>query len=146
MRFVRSLGTTIFGGFISTRPELDLDSSVITIESNRYELLLERMMRQFIELRDGRQTLVTLDLDPFLKQLQEQTAAGIEQRAACQADELGGRVRNRPRETSIRESMGTSNGSSIQLESANGEALLKINTQFMPMDQRIGRFFKVGSE
>ena len=106
-------------------------SGLIRIGSNRYELLWKNDT-QFIELADGRKTLITLDLNPFLKQLQKQTAAGtnsglLAKLMSLESESAAARVR-----LQFESLVGTRNGSSIQLQSANGEALLKLNAPVQP--------------
>src|SRR5262245_17753342 len=50
-------------------------SSVLTIGSNHYELFWGPDV-QVVELRDGKETLVKLDMGPFLERLRQQTAGG----------------------------------------------------------------------
>ena len=100
-------------------------SSVITIDTRRYELFWGREENR-IELKDGRQTLVTLDLGPFLKRLQQQTGGGSnhglsEALMSLEGESASARVKLRFESIS-----GTRESSGIQMNTANGDVLLKI--------------------
>ena len=100
-------------------------SSVITIDTRRYELAWARDENR-IELKDGRQALVTLDLGPFLKRLQEQTVQGsnsglAEELMSLERESASARLKLRFESIS-----GTREGSGIQMNTANGDILLKL--------------------
>jgi|SoiMethySBSTD1v2_1073268.scaffolds.fasta_scaffold05784_5 uncharacterized protein DUF4153 len=100
-------------------------SSVITINTRRYELFWGRDENR-IELNDGRQRLVALDLVPFLKRLQEQTVQGSntglsEELMSLEGESASARVKLRFESIS-----GTREGSGIQINTANGDILLKL--------------------
>jgi len=98
--------------------------SVITIGPDRYELFWGDNP-QLIELKEGQDTLVTLDLKPFLERLYQQTAEGSnnglpDKLMSLDGESLSARVKLRF------ESLAGKRGSTgIQLDSAHGEVLLK---------------------
>jgi MFS family permease len=99
--------------------------SVITIGPSRYELLW-RNDGHVIELTDGRRTLLTLEMKPFLARLQHQTAQGANSGLPTEVMSMEGEsvtARVRLRFESV---MGTRDQNGIQLESASGDALLKL--------------------
>jgi Domain of unknown function (DUF4153) len=100
------------------------NSSIITIGSRRYELLWTRD-QQLIELRDGRQTLVTLDLKPFLQRLQQQTGQGSNQGLSEALMSLEGESAAARLRLRFETLAGKRDSSGIHLETAHGEALLK---------------------
>jgi len=100
-------------------------SSVMTIDTRRYELVWARDENR-IELGDGRQGLVTLDLGPFLKRLQQQTVQGSnsglsEELMSLEGESASARVKLRFESIS-----GTRQDSGIQMNTANGDVLLKL--------------------
>jgi len=106
-------------------------SSVITIDTRRYELFWGRDENR-IELKDGRQALVILDLGPFLKRLQEQTVQGsnsglAEELMSLEAESASARVKLRFESIS-----GMREGSGIQMNTANGDVLLKFKETTQP--------------
>ena len=106
-------------------------SSVITIDTRRYELFWGRDENK-IELKDGRQALVILDLGPFLKRLQEQTVQGsnsglAEELMSLEAESASARVKLRFESIS-----GMREGSGIQMNTANGDVLLKFKETAQP--------------
>jgi hypothetical protein len=106
-------------------------SSVITIDTRRYELFWGRDENR-IELKDGRQALVILDLGPFLKRLQEQTVQGsnsglAEELMSLEAESASARVKLRFESIS-----GMREGSGIQMNTANGDVLLKFKEIAQP--------------
>jgi hypothetical protein len=101
-------------------------SSVITIDTRRYELFWGRDENR-IELNDGRKVLVALDVGPFLKRLQQQTVQGsnsglAEELMSLEAESASARIKLRFESIS-----GTREGSGIQMNTANGDVLLKLN-------------------
>jgi hypothetical protein len=99
-------------------------SSVITIDTRRYELFWSRDENR-IELKDGRQALVALELGPFMNRLQEQTVQGsnsglAEELMSLESESASARIKLRFESIS-----GTRAGSGIQMNTANGDVLLK---------------------
>jgi hypothetical protein len=99
--------------------------SVITLGPRRYELFW-RGDPQLIELRDGQQTLVTLDLKPFLKRLQQQTAEGSNNGLSDEVMSLDAESPSARIKLRFENLTGKRDSSGIQLDTAHGEALLKL--------------------
>jgi hypothetical protein len=100
-------------------------SSVITIGSSRYELFWGPDVR-FVELREGKDTLVKLDMGPFLERLRQQTAEGSntglsEETMSLEGESTSARIKLRFENLS-----GTRDSSNIRLNNAHGEVLLKL--------------------
>jgi len=103
-------------------------TGLIRIGTNRYELLWKDDA-QSIELTDGRQPLVTLDMNPFLKRLQEQTAPGSNTGLPVELMTLEGESAVARLRLQFESLVGTRSGPIIQLQSTYGEALLKIKVR-----------------
>ena len=106
-------------------------SSVITIGGRNYELFWNRDENR-IELKDGRQTLVTLDLGPFLKQLQQQTGGGSNHGLSEALMSLEGKSASARVKLRFESISGTRESSGIQLNTANGDLLLKLRETLVP--------------
>jgi uncharacterized protein DUF4153 len=100
-------------------------SSVITIDTRRYELFWGRD-ENLIELNDGRQVLVALDVGPFLKRLQQQTVQGSNSGLAEELMILEGESASARIKLRFESISGTREGSGIQMNTANGDVLLKL--------------------
>ena len=101
------------------------NSSAILIRQRSYELFWSRD-ENHIELRDGRQTLVALDLGPFLKRLEQQTVQGSnsgisEELMSLEAESASARVK-----LCFESLSGMRESSGIVLNTSNGDVLLKI--------------------
>jgi hypothetical protein len=122
---VRSVaGYDYLARFNLYKTNASISSSVITINTRRYELFWGRDENR-IELNDGRQRLAALDLGPFLKRLQQQTVQGSnsglsEELMSLEGESASARVKLRFESIS-----GTREGSGIQINTANGDILLK---------------------
>ncbi|MGH9426325.1 MAG: hypothetical protein ACRD2L_08485, partial [Terriglobia bacterium] len=75
---------------------------------------------------DGPQTLVSLDLGPFLQRLQQQTAGGSNQGVSEELMSLEGESPSARIKLRFEGLTGKRDGSGIRLEQAHGEVLLKI--------------------
>ena len=103
-------------------------TGLIRIGTNRYELLWKNDA-PFIELTDGRHPMVTLDMNPFLERLQEQTAGGSNSGLPVELMTLEGESAVARLRLQFESLVGTRSGPIIQLQSAHGEALLKIKVR-----------------
>ncbi|MCI0419957.1 MAG: DUF4153 domain-containing protein [Acidobacteria bacterium] len=100
-------------------------STVISIGASSYELFWGPDV-QSVGLRLGKEPLVTLEMGPFLKRLQQQTAEGSntglsEEVLSLEGESASARIKLRFESVS-----GTRDSSGIRLNNAHGELLLKL--------------------
>jgi hypothetical protein len=99
--------------------------SVITIGSSRYELFWGPDV-QSVELREGKETLVKLDMGPFLERLRQQTAEGTNTSLSEETMSLEGESDSARVKVRFENVSGTRDSSSIRLTNAYGDVLLKL--------------------
>jgi len=106
-------------------------SSVFNIGSSHYELFWGPDV-QSVGLRLGKETLVTLEMGPFLKRLQQQTAEGSNTGLSEEVLSLEGESDSARIKLRFESVSGTRDSSGIRLNNAHGELLLKIKGQLTP--------------
>jgi hypothetical protein len=123
---VRSVtGYDYFAPFNLYKTNGKASSSMIPIGERNYEIFWSRDENR-IELRDGIQTLVALDLGPFLKQLQQQTESGSNYGLSEALMSLEGESTSARLKLRFESISGTRDSSGIHLNFANGDVLLKL--------------------
>jgi len=103
-------------------------SSVINIGSSHYELFWGPDV-QSVGLRLGKEVLVTIEMGPFLKRLQQQTAEGSNTALSEEVLSLEGESDSARIKLRFESVSGTRDSSGIRLNNAHGELLLKIKKQ-----------------
>ena len=100
-------------------------SNVIPIGSSRYELFWGPDA-QFVEFRKGKDTLVKLDMGSFLERLRQQTAEGSNTGLSEEVMSLEGESASVRIKLCFENVSGTRDNSSIRLNNAQGQVLLKL--------------------
>jgi hypothetical protein len=100
-------------------------TTVIRLESNAYELCWDRNAG-VIELRQGRQPLVALDLAPFLERLARDTGEGSNAGLPGDLMSVEGESDSARIKLRLETVSGTRQGRDIRLTNASGDILVKI--------------------